>query len=136
MVDTAVNFWPKGAMMLDRIIKKDWGLMLPIRTYDSEGSILLGQACRFVAHSQNMDTKTSIHRHSCDSEVTVVSGQASVEFDQYDVCLSPGDSIVIEASRWHRLRFTESGTTVIEEYDHKGADYPIERHDGEEWPDE
>lgn len=135
MVDTAVNFWPKGAMMLDRIIKKDWGLMLPIRTYNSEGSVL-SKACRFIAHCPDSGSETSIHRHSCESEVTVVSGQASVEFDQHEVCLSPGDSIVIEASRWHRLRFTESGTTVIEEYDHKGADYPIERHEGEEWPDE
>jgi len=135
MVDTAVNFWPKGAMMLDRIIKKDWGLMLPVRTYDSEGSVL-SKACRFIAHCPDSGSETSIHRHSCESEVTVVSGQASVEFDQHEVCLSPGDSIVIEASRWHRLRFTESGTTVIEEYDHKGADYPIERHEGEEWPDE
>lgn len=121
--------------MLDRIIKKDWGLMLPVRTYDSEGSIL-GQVCRFIAHCPDSGPETSIHRHSCDSEVTVVSGQASVKFDQHEVRLSPGDSIVIEASRWHRLRFTESGTTVIEEYDHKGADYPIERHEGEEWPDE
>ena len=135
MVDTAVNFWPKGAMMLDRIIKKDWGLMLPIRTYNSEGSVL-SKACGFIAHCPDSGSETSIHRHSCESEVTVVSGQASVEFDQHEVCLSPGDSIVIEASRWHRLRFTESGTTVIEEYDHKGADYPIERHEGEEWPDE
>lgn len=121
--------------MLDRIIKKDWGLMLPIRTYDSEGSPL-GQACRFVAHSQDMDTKTSIHRHSCDSVVTVVSGQASVEFDKHEVCLIPGDSIVIRTNTWHRLRFHASGTTVIEEYDHIGGDYPIERHEGEVWPDE
>ena len=135
MVDTAVNFWPKGAMMLDRIIKKDWGLMLPIRTYDSEGS-LLSQSCRFVAHSPGMDTKTSIHRHSCDSGVTVVSGQASVEFDQHEVILSAGDSIAINANIWHRLRFTESGTTVVEEYVHSGLAYPIERYEGEGWPDE
>lgn len=137
MADTAVNFWPKGAMMLDRIIKKDWGLMVPVKGYDSNGESIKS-LCRFIARADDGDCplSTSIHRHSCASSITVVSGQASVEFDQHEVCLSPGDSIVIEASRWHRLRFTESGTTVIEEYDHTGADYPIERHEGEEWPDE
>ena len=135
MVDTAVNFWPKGAMMLDRIIKKDWGLMLPIRTYDSEGSVL-SKACRFIAHCPDSGSKTSVHRHSCDSEITVVSGQVCVEFDDGELCLSVGDSALIKGNIWHRVEFTDPGATIIEWYDHTGADYPIERHEGEGWPDE
>lgn len=138
MADTAVNFWPKGATMLDRIIKKDWGLMVPVKGYDSNGESIKS-LCRFIARADDGDCplSTSIHRHSCASSITVISGRVCIRFDgDFRLSLQCGEHAEIPEDVWHALEFPENDTLFIEEYDHTGDDYPIERHEGEEWPDE
>lgn len=124
--------------MLDRIIKKDWGLMLPVERYDEEGK-WIESTCRFIAKPDDCDeTKsTSIHRHSCSSSITVVSGCVSVCFGVGKTFVFKcGECAEIPADAWHRVEFMSNDTVIVEDYNYVGDDYPIERYEGEGWPDE
>lgn len=137
MADTAVNFWPKGATMLDRVIVKDWGLMLPVRHYELSGERTGGAMFSAIAFTgKNGEGSTSIHRHSCGSRILVVRGHLLVETAESEVALGPGDSVVIPPDVWHQIHFMEDDTLAVEDYSHVGDTYPIERHEGEDWPDE
>lgn len=125
--------------MLDRIIKKDWGLMLPVNDYDSDGNVIENQ-CRYIARVDDTDIgwrRTSIHRHECDSTITVICGCVSVYFSEgKGFVFSCGESVTIPSGEWHRVEFHDNDTILLEEYDHVGDTYPIERYEGEGWPDE
>lgn len=124
--------------MLDRIIKKDWGLMLPVDKYDEDGKPVEA-SLRFIAKADASEwtMSTSIHRHSCASSVTVISGSVLVDFGRDgSVSFKCGDCVEIPAGVWHRLEFVGNDTVIVEDYDYTGDEYPIERYEGEGWPDE
>lgn len=123
--------------MLDRVIVKDWGLMLPVRNYELNGRRSKDEEfCAIAFIGEDGKESTSIHRHSCESRVIVVRGQLWLNTPKSTMAVGPGDSVSIPANVWHRLWFSEANTLAVEWYDHAGTDYPIERHEGEDWPDE
>lgn len=76
------------------------------------------------------DKAISLQRHSARSEYWVVcSGTALVEKDGQQLTLTPGESVLIEESTWHRVRNVGHGLLKIVEvqHGHKCNEADIER---------
>lgn len=123
--------------MIDGLIVKKWGAMAPVFDCniegEAEGPIM---PLSYVAKFTDTSERTSIHRHECWSHILCVVGAVIVGISATEqVIMSAGDRVAIPPGMWHRVS-ASNGAILVEDYDTDEDDYPIDRYEGEGWPDE
>jgi quercetin dioxygenase-like cupin family protein len=123
--------------MIDGLIVKRWGAMAPVTDWDIEGEVDGPEMpLTYVAKFTDTSNRTSIHRHECWSHILCVEGAVIICVSATEqVIMSSGDRVAIPPGMWHRVS-ASNGAILVEDYDTDEDDYPIERYEGEGWPDE
>jgi len=118
--------------MLTDLIRKDWGTMIPLSTFDRNGEPMQGTSWIAVIEHHR---ETSIHRHNCDSSIAVIEGCVAIYFDHDDVfILTNCEQIEIPSGVNHMIVGIADTSVLLETYQSINLDgqYDITRL--EEWP--